>query len=122
MGLYGSNERSFFNSERAGKQNKNGREAMFGKRIKKRVRGAVKDQTGLEMIEYIVMAALLVAAIVVSVYFFGDTIRNMFSATANAVAGKTTTAANERDAAQTAAGNVSGKGEKYGKGWSDAGN
>ena len=78
------------------------------------------DKSGLEMIEYIVMAGLLVAAVVVTVAFFGDTIRNMFGAIAQAISGNSGAAATARQQAQTeAAAADTGAGQTYQSGWQD---
>lgn len=80
------------------------------------------DETGLEMIEYIVMAGLLVAAIVVTLTFFGGTIQKMFGAIAHAITGKSADADTSRTEAQTDATSANTDGEARQKAWGEDNN
>jgi pilus assembly protein Flp/PilA len=53
-------------------------------------RNAIRDESGQGMTEYIIIVALIAIAAIGVITVFGDNVRNLFGASADALAGKET--------------------------------
>jgi len=81
----------------------------------------VGDRAGGVMMEYVVLGVLVIAAVVVAVIYFGDTIRNQFGSMANAASGQSQKSVDDAKKAQASAGKADTEGVAHSKNFSDKG-
>ena len=88
--------------------NTNKKELAIVKRAKKTLVGRcvcrlMGDETGAVMMEYVIVAVLIAAAVAIGAWMFGGTIMDMFGVASNAAAGDNAKAIETQENAQSAA-------------------
>jgi Flp pilus assembly pilin Flp len=77
------------------------------------------DRTGAVMMEYVILAVLVAAAVVVAAIYFGRTIMKQFGAAAQATAGETRKSERQAKEATREAGKADRKGDTANKSYHD---
>lgn len=77
------------------------------------------DRSGGIMMEYVIIGVLVAAAVVVAVTYFGDTIREQFTAMGHAASGETKLATDANTRAKGNAAAAESDGKSYADGFSD---
>ena len=84
------------------------KEKMMNSRCGKVLRRLVGEETGAVMMEYVIIAVLIAAAVAVGAWYFGRSVNNEFRVASHAVVADDTEANTQQEAAQ---GKVAGQDE-----------